>query len=124
MASGDEVGDGDGSSGDEPPTMKIPKSKSEPTPETSATARSQQSTSGQPPPLTPQQLQEAAERRESLWMSMGIHRKDDGATSIRRRRMSKHRESLELNQLTQVSQPGDLADLGQFESNLQALCTL
>lgn len=40
-------------------------------------------------------MQDAAERRESLWISMGIHRNDDG-NSIRKRRMSKLCDSVEL----------------------------
>lgn len=45
--------------------------------------------------ITPDQI----EKRKNLWVSMGIHRSDDGnnlTSSIRKRRMSKHRESHEI----------------------------
>lgn len=41
------------------------------------------------------QMQDAAERRENLWVSMGIHRSDD-RNSIRKRRRSKLCDSIEL----------------------------
>ncbi|KAL3102970.1 hypothetical protein niasHT_025878 [Heterodera trifolii] len=54
----------------------------------------------------------AADRRESLWMSMGIHRADEtGGQSIRKRRMSRNRDSLELQQMPQLSTMQRMEDL-------------
>lgn len=59
-----------------------------------------------------QQDASAQERRESLWVSMGVHRSNDGGGStIRKRRMSKQRESLELPTAEQMQ---NLEDMGEF----------
>ncbi|KAI1710224.1 HCO3- transporter family domain-containing protein [Ditylenchus destructor] len=57
-----------------------------------------------------QQDASAQERRESLWVSMGVHRSNDGGGStIRKRRMSKQRESLELPTAEQMQNLEDMA---------------
>uniref|UniRef100_A0A914H4V0 Anion exchange protein n=1 Tax=Globodera rostochiensis TaxID=31243 RepID=A0A914H4V0_GLORO len=58
-----------------------------------------------------QKEKDAADRRESLWISMGIHRADETGQSIRKRRMSRNRESLELQQTPQLSTAQRMEDL-------------
>lgn len=91
--------DGDGSSTDEPPTMKTP-------PKTSAEPSAQSGGSAAEPSAASPEV----DRRESLWMTMGIHRPDAG--SIRKRRASKNRsDAAEPNDITVNQQ--SLEDLGK-----------
>ena len=69
---GEKDDDNNSGSSDEPPTFISPK-----TPDPTAT--------------------DPEQRRESLWMSMGIHRASDAGT-LRKRRMSVKVESVEANE--------------------------
>uniref|UniRef100_A0A915P492 Anion exchange protein n=1 Tax=Meloidogyne floridensis TaxID=298350 RepID=A0A915P492_9BILA len=46
---------------------------------------------------------EPTKRRDSLWMSMGIHRTEEARQSIRKRRLSRNRESLEIGGNTNIT---------------------
>jgi len=79
---GENDGDNNSGSSDEPPTFISPK-----TPDPNSKDES------------------GDQRRESLWMSMGIHRSTDSGT-LRKRRMSQKVESIEASEK-------NLANLGK-----------
>ena len=101
-----------------PPIFVLQRSSAEPEEEPSLTSTTPADPSQQQQQQQQQQPhledKEAKDRRESLWMSMGIHRAEEARQSIRKRRLSRNRESLELQGITAPPENQNMEDLANL----------